>query len=132
MTKASFHPDRFEKHIANDPKFAFTLTSYALILMTYINLNAIRSAGLGIAVFILYFSINGVFLAHAFFEKKERFFRLIFGVLLLIMLLGFVSWLVMVIYDLDVPESALVLFIVSTICSLMNKRMKNKNATQWA
>lgn len=128
MIRTPFQHDALEKRIVNDSKFAFTITSYVLILITYINLNTIKSAGLGIAVFILYFSINGVFLANAFFEKEERFFRLIFGVLLLIMLLGVVGWVVMVIYNLDVPEFTLVLLIVSTISSLMNKGMKNKNA----
>jgi hypothetical protein len=129
MARASFQPDGFERHIANDRKFAFTLMSYALVFITYANLSTIKSTSLGIIVFMLYFLINGVFLAYAFFVKEERFFRLIFGVLLLIMLLGFFGWLVMVIYNLDIPESTLVLFIVSTISSLINKRMKNKNAT---
>jgi len=128
MNRASCQPDRFERHIVNDPIF-FTLTSYASILITYINLSTIKSAGLGIATFILYFTINGVFLAYAFFEKEGRFFRLVFGALLLTMLLGLVGWAVMVIYNLDIPELTLVLFIVSTISSLVNNRMKNKNAT---
>jgi len=129
MVRVTSNPDGFERLIAEDPKLVFTLTSYALILTTYMNLNTIKSAGLGIALFILYFTINGAFLAHAFFENEGRFFRLIFGVLLTIMLLGFVGWLIMVVYNLDVPEFSFVLFIVSTICSLTNKRMKDKNAT---
>jgi len=128
MVRVTSNPSGFEKHIAKDPKSVFTLTSYALVLATYMNLNTIKSAGLGIALFILYFSINGVFLAYAFFGNEGRFLRLIFGVLLTIMLLGFVGWLVMVIYNLDVPEFSFVLFIVSTFCSLMNKRLKDKNA----
>jgi hypothetical protein len=111
-----------------DSRFIFTLTSYALTLITYINLNTARSAIIGIAVFILYFLINGVFLGSSFSGNGGLFFRLIFGVLLLIMVLGVVGWLVMVIYNLDVPEFSLVLFIVSTISSLVNKRMKIKNA----
>lgn len=128
MVRALFHPDGLEKRIVQDSKFVFTLASYALIVITYINLNTVNSAGLGIVVFALYFSINGVFLASAFFQNEERFFRLILGVLVLIMLLGFVGWLTMVIYNLDVPEFSLTLFMVSTVSSLINKRMKDKNA----
>jgi hypothetical protein len=128
MAGTSFQPEGFERHIVNDPMFFFTLISYALILITYVNLSTIKSAVLGIIVLVSYFLINGVFLAYAFFVKEERFIRMILGVLLLIMLLGFFSWLVMVIYNLDVPEFTLTLFIVSTISSLINNRMKNKNA----
>jgi len=77
----------------------------------------------------LFFWINGIFLAHAFFEKEDTFFRLMFGVLLLIMLLGFVGWLIMIIYNLDVPSFTLVLLIVATLSSSLNRRMKYKNAT---
>lgn len=129
MAQASFQPDRFEKRIASNPKFVFTLTSYALILMIYINLNSIKSAGLGIALSIPYFWINGIFLGYAFFSNEGRFLRLILGILLLAMLSGFVGWLIMVIYNLDVFEFTLVLLVVSTISSLANTRVTT-NATQ--
>jgi hypothetical protein len=125
---SSFQFHKLEDFIVRDPKFLPTLTSYALILVIYINLN-VKSSAIGIVSFILYFSINGTFLAHAFFEREDVFFRLIFGVLLLIMLLGFIGWLIMIIYNLDAPRFSLVLFIVSTLSSLLNRRMKLKNAT---
>jgi len=121
--------NRLEKLIVLDQRFLFTLTSYFLILAIYINLNALKSPAIGAVVFVLYFLINGIFLGHAFFDKEEAFFRLMFGVLSLIMLLGFVGWVVMMIYNLDATESALVLFITATLSSLLNGRMKHKNAT---
>jgi len=125
---SSFHFNELENFIVHDPKLVFTLTSYVLILVIYVNLN-VKSPATGIVAFVLYFLINGTFLAHAFFEKEDVFFRLIFGVLWLIMLLGFVGWLIMIIYNLDAPRFSLVLFIVSTLSSLLNRRMKLKNAT---
>jgi len=124
----SFQVHKLEKFIIDDSRFLFTLTSYVSILITFINLNTLKSSILGVVAFVLYFLINGIFLSHAFFEKEDAFFRLMFGVLLLIMLLGFVGWLIMIIYNLDVPELSLVLFIVTSFSSLICKRVKNKNA----
>ena len=96
----------------------------------YINLNAFHSSVLGIAASVLYFLINGIFLGHAFFEKEATFFRLMFGILLLIMLLGFVGLLAVIVYNLDVIRFTLVLFIAATLSSLLNRRVKHSNATQ--
>ena len=125
----SFQLHKMEKFITHDPKLIFTLISYVLILATYVNLNAFKSPAVGVIAFILYFLINATFLAHAFFEKEDVFFRLMFGVLLLIMLLGFMGWIIMIIYNLDVIKFTLVLFVVATLSSSLNRRMKYKNAT---
>jgi hypothetical protein len=129
MVRAFFQPDVFEKLTASNPKLVFTLASYALILMIYVNLNSVKSAGLGIALSIPYFWINGIFLGYAFFSNEGRFLRFVLGILLLVMFLGFVGWVVMVIRNLDVPGFILVLLVVSTISSLANKRMRTNNAT---
>ena len=120
---------KLEKLIARDQKLLFTLTSYILILVIYINLNALEYSAVGVVASIMYFLINGTFLGHAFFEKEDLLFRLMFGILLLIMLLGFVGWLAVIIYNLDVVRFTLVLFIVTTLSSLLNRGMKNKNVT---
>jgi hypothetical protein len=52
-----------------------------------------------------------------------------FGILLLIMLLGFVGWLAIIIYNLDVIRLTLVLFIVTTFSSMLNRIVKTNNAT---
>jgi len=127
--RASFQLHRLEKLIANNPKLLFTITCYVLTLIIYTNLNTFKSPTIGLVAFVPYILINGIFLAHAFFEKENVFFRLMFGVLLLIMLLGFVGGFIMVIYNLDVTMFTLVLFIVPTLSSSLNRRMKYRNAT---
>jgi len=124
-----FQLDKLEKLMVHDHKLLFTLASYVLILAIYINLNAFQFSVLGIVGSLLYFLINGIFLGHAFFEKEDAFFRLMLGLLLLIMLLGFVGWLAVIIYNLDVIRFTFVLFVVATICSLTNRKVKHKNAT---
>ena len=127
--RRSFQLHKLEKFITHDPKLIFTLISYVLILAIYVNLNAFKSPAVGVIAFILYFLINAIFLAHVFSEKEDVFFRLMFGVLLLIMLLGFMGWIIMIIYNLDVIKFTLVLFVVATLSSSLNRRMKYKNAT---
>jgi len=129
MAGASFQLKKLEKLIIHDKKLLFTLTSYVLILAIYMNLNAFQSWALGIVASIMYFLINGIFLGNAFFKKEDTFFRLMFGLLLLIMLLGFVSWLAVIIYNLDILRFTLVLFIVTTLSSLINRMVKNKYGT---
>ena len=119
---------RLEKTIAHDKRLLFTLCSFALTLGIYINLSFFQSPVIGVVASILYFIINGVFLGHAFFEKETAFFRLMFGTLLLVMLLGFVGWLAVIIHNLDVIRFTLVLLITATLSSLLNRRVKNKNA----
>ena len=118
-----------EKLITQDNPFAFTIVSLLISCIIYLNNVYVKSPIIGTVTSVIFFSINTIFLEHAFFEKENVFFRLMFGVLLLIMLLGFVGWLIMIIYNLDALRFTLVLFIVSTLSSLLNRRMKHKNAT---
>lgn len=127
--KARFGFDKIEQRINHDEKLLFTMISYVAILLIFINLNEFESPILGLPASAIYFLINGIFLGHAFFEKETTFFRLILGLLLLIMLLGFVSWFAVVIYNLDLIRLTLVLLIVATFSSLINKKVKNKNVT---
>lgn len=126
---SSFQLGKLETWITQDRKLIITLTSYGLILAIYINLNTFQSPLLGIVSSVLYFMINGIFLGHAFFEKEIVFFRLTFGILLLIMLLGFVGLLTVIIYNLDVIRFTLVLFVAATLSSLSNRKVKNRNVT---
>lgn len=128
MSKSS-QLSNLENWITQDQKLLFTLTSYGLILAMYVNLNVLHSSILGIAASVSYFLINGIFLGHAFIEEKTTFFRLTLGILLLIMLLGFVGLLTVIIYNLDVIRFTLVLLIAATLSSLLNRRVKNNNAT---
>jgi hypothetical protein len=118
-----------EKSVALDKNFICTAISYFTILAVFINLSTLKSPLIGLVTFVIYFVMNATFLGNVFFAKENAFFRLVFGILLLIMLLGFTGWLVMIIYNLDVLEFTLVLVITTTISSLFNRRMKHKNAT---
>ncbi len=126
-TRSGF--DKIEQRITRDEKMLFTLVSYVVVLTIFINLSRFQSPILGLLASAIYFLINGIFLGHVFFEKEIAFFRLMYGLLLLIMLLGFVGWLAVVIYNLDVMRFTLVLFIVTTLSSLLNRKVKNKNVT---
>jgi hypothetical protein len=117
-----------ERLITQDNPFAFTIVSLLISCMIYLNNVHVKSPIVGTVTSLVFFSINTIFLEYAFFDKEDVFFRLIFGVLLLIMLLGLVSWLIMIIYNLDAPKFSLVLFIISTLSYILNKRMKHKNA----
>jgi len=127
--KARFGFDRIEQRITRDEKLLFTMISYVVILIIFINLSEFQSPILGLVASAIYFLINGIFLGHTFFEKETAFFRLMFGFLILVMLLGFVGWLAVVIYNLDVTWFTLVLLVVATLSSLLNKRVKNKYGT---
>lgn len=120
----------FERLISHDPKFLFTSVSYLLIFLIYINLTEIHLLLIGVLAFILFFLIDGVFLANAFFPKESMFFRLTFGLLLLVMLLGFVGWLIMLAYNLDTPLFLLSLMVATTVSSMLNWERKKKNAAK--
>jgi len=108
--------------------FFLTLLSYATILIIFINLTTIHSPLIGAIASVTYFLINATVLGRFFFEKEHIFFRLIFGNLLFIMLLGLVSWAVMVIYNLDIIRSVIALCIVTTLSSFLRLKMKR---VQW-
>ncbi len=127
--KTRFGFDKIEQRITRDEKLLFTIISYVVTLTIFINVSEFQSPVLGLLASAIYFLINGIFLGHALFEKESTFFRLMFGILSLIMLLGFVGWLAVVIYNLDVTRFTLVLLIAATLSSLLNKRVKNKNGT---
>lgn len=119
---------KLEELIVCDHNYIFTTFSFLLILAIYLNLTFISSLIIGTVASIAYFMINSIFLGHAFFEKETPLFRLMFGVLLLIMLLGFVGWLAIIIYNLDIVRFTLVLFIITMLSSLINRKVKNSNA----
>lgn len=121
---------KLEGLIADNPKFIFTIISYALILILYVNLNTFRSPFLGLLTSVLYFLINGIFLGQTFFRKESTFFRLALGMLVFTILLGFVGWLAVIIYNLNFIQFALVLLVSTTLSSLLNRKVKNENAPQ--
>ena len=119
-----------ERSVVQDKNFLYTIVLYSAILAIFMNLNSFQSPLIGLMLFVIYFVINAVFLGNTFFEKENAFFRLMFGILLLTMLLGFVGWLTLIIHNLDVTRVTLVLIVVATSSSLFNRRMKHRNAAK--
>jgi len=116
--------EKVEQIVVRDKKFLCTMFSYALIFLIFINIIVIHSPVMGIAVSSVFFLINAIFLGNAFFEEKDPFLRFMLGSLLLIVFLGLVSWVVMLIYNLDAVRSAIVLCTVTTLSSFMSKMAK--------
>jgi len=71
-------------------------------------------------------------MGNAFFEKEDPFSRFMLGTLLLIVFLGLISWVVMMIYNLDAVRSAIVLCIVVTLSSLMSKVAKYRISIEFS
>jgi len=115
-----------ENLVVQDKNFLFTIVSYSVAPLMVLNLNTLKSPLVGLIASAIYFAINTVFLGNAFFEKENTFFRSMFGILLLTMLLGFVGWLTLIIYNLDDTRVAIVLLVVATFSSLLNRR-KHRN-----
>lgn len=126
--ESSLRLEEIEESVAQDKKLVFTIISYLAILAVFINLNSVKSPLIGLIASTFFLVINAVFLGRTFFEKDILFLRFAFGVLLLVMLLGFVGWLIMIIYNLDIIEFTLVLVVTTTLSSLLNRRTKHKNA----
>jgi len=126
ITMESKLRSRLENSVVRNKSFLSSLVSYATILAIFMNLNSFQSPLIGFIASSIYFLINGVFLGNAFFEKEATFFRLMLGILLLFMLLGFVGWFAIVCYNLDTIWVTLVLFAVATVCSLLNRKVKRK------
>jgi len=120
---------KVENRIVANRRCVFTAVSYLAVAILSVNTAFVRSVILGATASLIFFVINALFLAHALFRKEDDFFRLMFGVLLLIMLLGFVGWLIMIVYNLDALRFTLTLVIVASLSSSANIRTKYKNAT---
>jgi hypothetical protein len=116
--------DRTENLIMNN-KLAATLVSYATIFVIFVNLALVHSPILGVVSSLTFFMINGIFIGQAFFQKEKPLLRLMLGILLLIAFLGLVSWVTMIMYNLDEIRSTMALFIVATVSSVINKLETN-------
>jgi uncharacterized membrane protein HdeD (DUF308 family) len=119
-----------EKSLVQNKNFVYTITSLVGVIVVFLNLNSLESPLIGSIASVVYFGINAVFLGNALFGEEKTFFRLAFGILLLVMLLGFFGWLVLIIYNLDASMVTLVLLIVAVLSSLLNWRMKHKVVSQ--
>jgi uncharacterized membrane protein len=124
----SYSLNKLESLVARDRTFLFTLTSYMAVLAIYANSIMFKSPVLGGIATILFFLIDSIFLGSAIFKKENAFFKLAFGILLLVMLLGSLNWIAVIIYNLDLSKSTLALLATATISSVLNRRANRKNA----
>ena len=127
--ESRFRYRKLEELIVRDHNFIFTIFSFLLILIIYLNLSFTSSPIIGTAASIAFFMINGIFLGHVFFEEENALLSFLLGSLLLIVFLGLVAWIVMILHNLDIVRSTIVLCIVTALSSFLNRRMKHKNAT---
>jgi len=118
---------RLERRITSDEKLQYSLSSYFIVAVIFLNQSSFQSPIIGLPASLVYVSINAVFLGHVFFGSQEPFFRLILGSLAFLTLLGFVGWIVLAIYSLDEVASILVLVIAATVSSIINRRMKHSD-----
>lgn len=113
--------------IVEDRKLLFTILSYTSILAIFINLELADSLVVGLTASVIYFVINATFIGQALFEGESLLTRFLMGILVLIVLLGFVGLTVLLLYNLDNLRSVITLCIPPFFASLLNKRMKSKN-----
>ena len=104
-----------------------TAILYITVLIIAINLAITKSLFIGIIASVLYFLTTGAFFGGAFFNRESLFLRLMLGILLIATVLGLVSWLAMIIYNLDVIPSVATLIIAATLSTLLVfKKGENK------
>lgn len=121
---------KIEELIVRDNKLLSTTVSFFMILLIFINLNfnfsSFIDTVIGVIASAVYFLINGCFLGCAFFENEDLFLRFMLGYMLLITCLALVAWVVLIVYNLNIVGSILVLCIVCSLSSFLNKKRKTK------
>lgn len=121
-------PCRIHTLIVQDRNFVFTIFSYVMILLIFLNLSLVGSPIIGTFASLVYFLINGIFLASAFFRDTENLYvKFMFGTFTLTMLLGTIAWLAVTVANVDVIKTTIVLVTVTTLCSFLNMRNKRKS-----
>ena len=110
-----------EELIVRDERLLFTTVSFATVLIVSLNSTFIHSLVLGIIGSSIFFLINTVFLGHVFFDDEIPFIRVMLGGLVLLLLLGIVSWAILIVSNLDLIKSAIALCTLSGLCSMMNR-----------
>ena len=117
--------------ITRDRNFVLTATSFLMILIIFLNDTFTRSHVIATASSLVFLTLNTIFVGHAIFEEEAPFTRFMLGALFLTLLLGIISWIVMIAYNLDIVRSATALFIVAGCSSFMN-RIKKKSVLRAA
>jgi len=72
-----FHFEKLEELISSRKRITFTMLSYVLIFVIFLNLTSVHLIQVGTVAFLTYFLINGIFWGYALFEEENTFLRLI-------------------------------------------------------
>lgn len=115
--------------VMQDEKFIFTIASYASILTILLNISTVQSPIVGIAASIIFLFINATFIGQALFQNHNLFIKFLLGTLLLIVILSLVGLAIMLLYNLDNIRTAIALSITALLTSVLNRRVRPKNAT---
>lgn len=119
--KGSFRLQSVERWIVSDDRFIFTLVSFAMVLLVFVNQVTVSSVVVGVFSSVVFVVLNVVFLANALFRDEVSFVRLMLGGVVFLLLLGVSGWVVLVVYDLDAVRSAIVLLAVGVVSSALNR-----------
>jgi hypothetical protein len=127
--KKTLRLENVEEFIVRDEKVLFTIVSFAMALIIFLNQVIIHSIIFGITSSLIFILLNAVFLGRVFFENETPLLRLVLGGLFLLLFLGIVGWIVMFLYNIDITGSTLTLCVTAALCSVMN-RIKTKRLKQ--
>lgn len=119
--KNSFKLWSVERLIVRDERFVFTLVSFAMILLVFVNQVTVSSLVVGVFSSFVFVVLNIVFLANALFRSEVSFVRLMLGGMVFLLLLGVSGWIVLIAYNLDAVRSAIVLCVVGVLSSALNR-----------
>ena len=100
---------------------------YIAVSVIAINLATTKSVIVGIVASAFYFLVNAAFLGSAFFGKEDSCLKLMLGTLLSTAVLGVISWLAMIVYNLNAILSVAALIATATLSTLlMFRKRENK------
>lgn len=114
--------------VTKDRRFLFTVLSYVSAAVITLNMVTTNSLIIGLGATILYLFINATFIGQALFKEGSVFIKFMLGSLILVVGLGFAGWVVMILYNLDNIRTALVLLVLATFASILNRKVRFKNA----
>jgi len=80
--------EKLEETISIDRKGIFTLIALLAAIGVYMNSTRLASSFFGVVLSIIYFTINSVFMGNIFLRDEKPNFRLVLGLLLLLMLVA--------------------------------------------
>ena len=117
-------PENIEKLITQDNFFVFTIVSLLMVAIIYLNQVSTNSLIMGTIASLIFFSINTIFLEQALFEEENALTRFVLGSLMLLLLLGIISWVTLITYNLNIINTSIALCALTILCSSVNRLRK--------